>query len=114
MFFAICKEDSYLLFVAYCQKKEEINMGETVIVGGGIAGMTAAICLAEAGARVTVLEKTDRVGGNLCGWERRGHLIDNCLHWLCGTKRGTSLRALWERIGLLDDATALKKTPYFY
>lgn len=89
-------------------------MGETVIVGGGIAGMTAAICLAEAGARVTVLEKTDRVGGNLCGWERRGHLIDNCLHWLCGTKRGTSLRALWERIGLLDDATALKKTPYFY
>jgi phytoene dehydrogenase-like protein len=89
-------------------------MGETVIVGGGIAGMTAAICLAEAGQRVTVLEKTDRVGGNLCGWKRQGCLIDNCLHWLCGTKRGTPLRALWEKIGLLDDSIALRRTPYFY
>ena len=89
-------------------------MGETVIVGGGVAGMTAAIFLAEAGERVTVLEKTDRIGGNLCGWKREGCLIDNCLHWLCGTKRGTDLRALWERIGILDESVSLRKTPYFY
>ena len=89
-------------------------MGEIVVVGGGVAGMTAAICLAEAGRRVTVLEKTDRIGGNLCAWKRDGCLIDNCLHWLCGTRRGTSLRSLWERIGMLDDSTKLRKTPYFY
>ncbi len=89
-------------------------MGEIVVVGAGVAGMTAAICLAEAGRRVTVLEKTDRVGGNLCGWKRSGCLIDNCLHWLCGTRRGTPLRSLWERIGLLEESSVLRKTPYFY
>jgi protoporphyrinogen/coproporphyrinogen III oxidase len=36
-----------------------------VVVGGGIAGLTAAHRLAALGARVTLLEATDRVGGKL-------------------------------------------------
>lgn len=33
-----------------------------LIIGGGAAGLTAAVCAARQGARVTVLEKMDRVG----------------------------------------------------
>lgn len=37
-------------------------MKQIAIIGGGVAGMTAAVFAAEAGAEVTVLEQKDRVG----------------------------------------------------
>jgi protoporphyrinogen oxidase len=40
-----------------------MKMGQVVIVGGGIAGLTAGYELAKKGRPVTILEKEDRVGG---------------------------------------------------
>lgn len=37
---------------------------DVIVVGGGLAGMSAAIAAAEAGAHVTIVEKEKRVGGN--------------------------------------------------
>jgi carotenoid phi-ring synthase / carotenoid chi-ring synthase len=42
-----------------------------VVVGGGIAGVSAAVVLAERGVRVTLLEATDHLGGRLGAWPRR-------------------------------------------
>lgn len=42
-----------------------------VVVGGGIAGMSAAIVLAERGVAVTVLEAKDHLGGRLDAWPER-------------------------------------------
>lgn len=42
-----------------------------VVVGGGIAGMSAAIVLAERGVAVTVLEAKDHLGGRLGAWPER-------------------------------------------
>ena len=36
-----------------------------VVVGGGLAGLVAALRAIEMGARVTLLEKGDRLGGSL-------------------------------------------------
>ncbi|VEG52733.1 amine oxidase [Mycolicibacterium aurum] len=47
---------------------------EAVVVGGGIAGISAAIVLAERGVRVTVLEANDYLGGRLGAWPE--HLPD--------------------------------------
>lgn len=46
--------------------KDEVEEVDTdiVVVGGGAAGLTAAIQATELGARVTLLEKTDMLGGN--------------------------------------------------
>ena len=35
-----------------------------VVIGGGLAGLAAALEAQQRGARVTILEKTERVGGN--------------------------------------------------
>ena len=42
-----------------------------VVVGGGVAGMSAAVVLAERGVRVTLLEAADHLGGRLGAWPRR-------------------------------------------
>jgi len=48
----------------------------TVIVGGGLGGLAAAIRLAAAGRRVVVLEKNERVGGKLNLVEAEGYTFD--------------------------------------
>jgi oxygen-dependent protoporphyrinogen oxidase len=50
--------------------------GHVVVVGAGIAGLAAAHRLLERGARVTVLEAADRVGGKLLPGEIAGVRVD--------------------------------------
>ena len=39
------------------------------------------------------------------GWSRKGCHIDNCIHWLTGTKKETALRRVWETVGALEEHT---------
>lgn len=57
---------------------------DTVVVGAGMAGLTAARLLARAGRRVVVLEARDRVGGRV--WTRRadGLVTDLGASWIHG------------------------------
>ncbi|WP_328982280.1 protoporphyrinogen oxidase [Streptomyces mirabilis] len=50
--------------------------GQVVVIGGGIAGLAAAHRLLGRGARVTVLEASDRVGGKLLPGEIAGARVD--------------------------------------
>ena len=45
-------------------------MDTVIIVGGGVAGMQAALTLKELGATPVILEKSDRLGGKLNLWDR--------------------------------------------
>ena len=55
-------------------------MKKVVIIGGGIAGLTAGVLLQKAGVSVEVFEKHTIVGGQCTGWKREGYFIDNCIH----------------------------------
>ena len=52
------------------------------VVGGGLAGLSAACALAEAGFRVTVLERRPYLGGRASSYEHpgTGEVVDNCQH----------------------------------
>ncbi len=75
---------------------------DAVVVGGGLAGITAALRLADAGRSVTLLESRGWLGGAAFSF-RRGELsIDNGQHVFlrcCAAYRG-----LLERIGVTDRA----------
>ena len=85
-----------------------------VIVGGGIAGLAAGIYGRLAGYEVDIYEKNPIVGGQCMGWNRKGCHIDNCIHWLTGTKKGTGLREVWETVGALDKDTEFVESDSFY
>ncbi len=51
-----------------------------VVIGGGLAGISAAVELAEAGLPVTLLEARPWLGGATCSFARRGLTIDNGQH----------------------------------
>ncbi|MEU9186717.1 protoporphyrinogen oxidase [Streptomyces sp. NPDC048484] len=54
----------------------QTGTGHVVVIGGGIAGLAAAHRLLSAGARVTVLEASDRLGGKLLPGEIAGARVD--------------------------------------
>ena len=68
-----------------------------VVLGGGLAGIAAALDLADAGSHVTLLEVRPRLGGAAYSFERDGLRLDNGQHVFlrcCG-----AYRALLDRLG---------------
>ena len=51
-----------------------------IVVGGGLAGLSAALCAADAGMKVTLLERRHRLGGATWSFERNGIWYDNGQH----------------------------------
>src|SRR5579884_725386 len=72
------------------------------IVGGGIAGLSAACALADSGFQVTVFERRPFVGGRASSYEHpgTGETVDNCQHVLLGCC--TNLLDFYRRIGVSD------------
>jgi heterodisulfide reductase subunit A len=59
--------------VALHEPLEERNvevLGRSVVIGGGAAGMSAALAVAEAGFPVLLVEKAPRLGGHAAAWHR--------------------------------------------
>jgi len=76
-------------------------MKRIVIIGGGIAGLSAGIFAQKNGFSSILLERHLITGGECTGWDRKGYHIDNCIHWMVGTKPGTETYQLWEELGAL-------------
>lgn len=85
-----------------------------VVIGGGIAGLSAGIYALKAGFECTIYEKNAIPGGECIGWNRKGFHIDNCIHWLTGTKKGTDLYEVWETVGALSAQTVYAPLDSFY
>jgi hydroxysqualene dehydroxylase len=73
-----------------------------VVVGGGLAGMAAAVALESAGANVTLIEARKSLGGRAGSFEdpQTGEILDNCQHVLLGCC--TNLIDFYRRTSVLD------------
>jgi squalene-associated FAD-dependent desaturase len=72
------------------------------VIGGGLAGLSAACALAESGLKVTLFERRPYLGGRASSYQHpaTGEIIDNCQHVLFGSC--TNLIEFYERIGVDD------------
>jgi len=75
--------------------------GSVVVVGGGLAGITAALDAAEAGAAVTLVERRSRLGGLTWSFERDGRWFDNGQHVFL--RCCTAYLELLGRLGVVGD-----------
>ena len=57
---------------------------DTIIIGGGLAGLTCATLLAKAGLKVILLEKNKRLGGYAVSYTVKGHRFDIAIQALGG------------------------------
>jgi squalene-associated FAD-dependent desaturase len=73
-----------------------------IVVGGGVAGMSAACAIAWSGLKVQLVEKRGYLGGRASSYTHPGvnEVIDNCQHVLFGCC--TNLIGFYRRIGVLD------------
>ena len=76
-----------------------------VVVGGGLAGITAATALAQAGHQVTLLEAKPRLGGATMSFTRDGLVIDTGQHVFL--RCCTAYRGLLTRLGMTGSPTLL-------
>ena len=73
-----------------------------IIIGGGIAGLTAGIYAQLNGFSSRLYEQHTVPGGLCTGWDRQGFHIDGCIHWLTGSREDTPLGKVWREIHALD------------
>lgn len=61
-------------------------MGEphVIIIGGGLAGLSAGCYARGNGLRTTIIEHNLALGGVCTAWQRGPYTIDGCIHWLTG------------------------------
>jgi zeta-carotene desaturase len=73
-----------------------------LVLGGGLAGMAAAVKLSQAGVPVTLVETSRRLGGRASSHvdPASGQMIDNCQHVLMGCC--TNLVDLYGRLGVAE------------
>ena len=76
---------------------------KVAVIGGGLAGITASIALAESGADVTLLEARPRLGGATCSFSRDGLTVDTGQHIFLGCC--TAYRGLLDRLGMTEHTT---------
>ena len=78
-----------------------------VVAGGGLAGISAALALADAGLAVTLLEARGRLGGATYSFQRDGLWLDNGQHVFL--RCCTAYRAFVDRIGSGDLVTLQRR-----
>lgn len=76
---------------------------DVLIIGGGLAGLAAAVALSDRGVRVTVIERAVHLGGRARSWrdEETGDTIDVGPHILLSEY--ANMLALLERLGTRGD-----------
>jgi len=79
---------------------------KVVIIGGGIAGLSAGIYAAMNGFETEIIEMHDVAGGQCTAWDRKGYRFDYCLHWLVGTSKG-AFNEIWKETNVINSETEI-------
>lgn len=87
---------------------------DTIVIGSGAGGLSAATCLARAGQRVLVLEQHNVPGGWCHSFYINGYRFTPGVHYLGLLGKGESTRELYEGLGVANDLVFFRMNPSAY
>jgi phytoene dehydrogenase-like protein len=83
-----------------------------IIIGGGIAGLSAGCYARMNGYSARIFEMHTIPGGLCTAWKREGYTIDGCLHWLVGSSPASNFYPIWEDLGAVQGRTFIDHDEY--
>ena len=85
-----------------------------IVIGAGIAGLSAGVYAAKAGFKTTILESHIIPGGLSTSWKRKGYLFEGGMHWLTGSSEKLTLNQIWKETGALQENNPIFNKDPFY
>lgn len=83
-----------------------------IIIGGGIAGLSAGCYAQMNGYHSQIFELHDLPGGLCTAWERRGYVFDGCIHYLFGSGTGQPFNNMWQELGAVQGRDFINHSQY--
>lgn len=87
---------------------KDTSKKKIIIIGGGIAGLSAGIYGQKCGFDTEIYEKNPNVGGLCTSWYRKDIKIDGCIHWLTGTREGHNINKMWKHVNAFDQEDIIR------
>ncbi|KUO39205.1 MAG: hypothetical protein AVW05_04630 [Hadesarchaea archaeon DG-33] len=77
-------------------------MSKVLVIGGGLAGLSAGCYLQLSGFKTEIFEAHSKPGGLLTGWSRNGYNIDGCIHGFLGSSENHPYYYMWNELLPMD------------
>jgi len=87
---------------------------DSIIIGSGAGGLSAALCLAKAGQKVAVIEQHYVPGGWCHSFYIDGHRFSPGVHYIGSMDEGQSSSKLYEGLGIANDLVFFRMNPDAY
>jgi phytoene dehydrogenase-like protein len=71
---------------------------KVIVIGAGVAGLSAASFLQRNGYDTEICESHSLSGGLCTAWNRQGYTFDGCIHWLVGSGPAHPLHHVWNEL----------------
>jgi phytoene dehydrogenase-like protein len=79
-----------------------MSKNKIIIIGGGMAGLSAGCYAQMNGYQTQMFEMHDLPGGLCTAWDRKGFLFDGCIHYLFGSGKGQPFNQMWQELGAVQ------------
>ena len=89
-----------------------MNRKSIIIIGGGLAGLSAGCYARMSGYDVRIFEHAAIPGGVCTSWKKKNYLIDGCIHWLMGHRPGVTVYEVYKELGVTDAARFVDASSY--